>query len=98
MIVFVEEDGHGPIAGPRASVSNHLSNSDGIRHTIAVQEQKIGYLNNVVRRDRATSVACTNEQRAAAARLLRFYKLDQLVYAIRPEHRVIVSHVALIIY
>src|SRR6185503_1181265 len=62
VVVFVEQDWFGRIAGHRARLANHCGDPLRIPHSIAVQEQEIRRAHHVLPWNRAASITCADEQ------------------------------------
>src|SRR6266545_2377708 len=96
MIVLVEEDRHGPIAGDFARLLDHRGNACGILHAVAVQQEEIGRADDILLRDDAATVAGADEE--APAVLGSFPDtVDEFMNALGLEKVVVVADVAFVV-
>jgi len=97
VIIFIEENGHGAVAGDGAGFADHGGDAVGILNTVAVGEEEVGGFDDVGFRDAVAAVGGAGEEAAALA-VHPFNDFDEFVDAGGFEDFVVVFDVGFVIY
>ena len=91
MVVLVEHDRHGPVAGNLARELDQLGDAPGVADTVAVEEQVVGGAHDVFLREGVAGVGGRDEEAVTVGRRGLFHAVDEFVDPGGPEDFVIVA-------